>query len=111
VQTSSDVVSPTYLPALADAVLDLVVDGEQGVWHLANRGAISWTSLALRIASESGADQDLVEEVEPEALGRIAVRPAYSVLGTERGAIMPTLDESLDSLLREHVSTLAHAAS
>jgi dTDP-4-dehydrorhamnose reductase len=111
VQTSSEVVSPTYIPALADAVLDLLIDGEQGVWHVANRGAISWTSLAQRIVSESGGDPDLVEEVNADALGRLAVRPAYSVLGTERGAIMPTLDESLNSLLRQHMRALAHATS
>jgi len=110
VRTSGDVISPSYLPALADAVLDLLVDGESGVWHLANHGAVSWTDLALRIASEVGADPNLVEEAPPHELGRVARRPSYSALGSERGIIMPTLDQSLAHLFRDHVRTLAHAS-
>lgn len=110
VRTSGDVISPSYLPALADAVLDLLVDGESGVWHLANHGAVSWTDLALRIASEVGADPTLVEEAPPHELGRVARRPSYSALGSERGIIMPTLDQSLAHLFRDHVRTLAPAS-
>ncbi|HEX6313501.1 MAG TPA: family 1 glycosylhydrolase [Gemmatimonadaceae bacterium] len=108
IRTSSDVVSPTYVPALADALLDLLIDGEHGVWHLANNGALSWTQLAQRVLSETGCDASLVEEVDSSLLGRLAPRPSYSVLGSERGSLMPTLDASLDRLLRER-ATLAHA--
>ena len=101
IRTSSDVVSPTYVPALADALLDLLIDGERGVWHLANGGAISWTELAQRVLDEIGADAALVEEASPDELGRRALRPAYSALGSERGCVMPTLDQSLDALFRE----------
>jgi dTDP-4-dehydrorhamnose reductase len=99
--TSGDVISPTYVPALADALLDLLVDRERGVWHLANMGAISWTELALRIIAEVGGDPNLVEEHPPHELGRVARRPSYSALGSERGALMPTLDQSLESLFRD----------
>jgi dTDP-4-dehydrorhamnose reductase len=104
IRTASDVVSPTYVPALADALLDLLIDGEQGVWHLANNGALSWTQLAQRVLSETGCDASLVEEVDSSQLGRLAPRPSYSALGSERGSLMPTLDESLDRLLRERAS-------
>jgi dTDP-4-dehydrorhamnose reductase len=99
--TSGDVISPTYVPALADALLDLLVDNERGVWHLANEGAVSWTQLALRIVAEAGGDPDLVEEMPPHELGRVARRPSYSALGSERGTLMPTLDQSLDTLFRD----------
>ncbi len=59
--TTPEVVSPTYVPALADTLLDLLVDGEDGVWHLANEGAVSWTSLAQRIVSKIGGDTSLDE--------------------------------------------------
>src|SRR5256885_10419504 len=36
------IVSPTYVPDLAHAALDLLIDGEQGIWHLANSGETSW---------------------------------------------------------------------
>jgi dTDP-4-dehydrorhamnose reductase len=36
------IVSPTYVPDLVEAVLDLAVDGADGLWHLANSASISW---------------------------------------------------------------------
>ena len=35
------VVSPTFVPDLVHATLDLLTDGESGVWHLANQGMVS----------------------------------------------------------------------
>jgi dTDP-4-dehydrorhamnose reductase len=32
-------ISPTYIPDLVDACLDVLVDGEAGVWHLTNGAA------------------------------------------------------------------------
>lgn len=109
VMTSSDVVSPTYVPALADAVLDLLIDGESGVWHLANQGAVSWTILAQTILSECGSDASLVDELADHELGRQAPRPRYSVLGSERGSLMPSLEHSLEAIIRERVRAIEHA--
>jgi dTDP-4-dehydrorhamnose reductase len=108
--TSSDVVSPTHLPALADAVLDLLIDGETGVWHLANDGAVSWTILAQTVLAECGGDPRLVDEVPDRELGRVALRPSYSVLGSERGKVMPSLEHSLEGLIRDRARSMAHAA-
>jgi dTDP-4-dehydrorhamnose reductase len=107
IRTSGEVVSPTYVPALADALLDLVIDGERGVWHLANAGAISWTDLAIRVVEEMGADRELVEEAASDALGRVAPRPPFSALTSERGTLMPSLDESLDRIFRDRAKALA----
>ena len=34
------VISPTYVPDLVNAALDLLLDGESGIWHLSNDGAL-----------------------------------------------------------------------
>jgi dTDP-4-dehydrorhamnose reductase len=34
--------SPTYVPDLVNAALDLLVDEEKGIWHLCNDGLVSW---------------------------------------------------------------------
>jgi dTDP-4-dehydrorhamnose reductase len=47
-------VSPTYVPDLCHAILDLLIDGERGIWHLANAGSLSWHEFALRLAGEAG---------------------------------------------------------
>ncbi len=107
--TSSDVISPTYVPALADSVLDLLIDGESGVWHLANQGAVSWTTLAQTVLAECGGDPSVVEEVPGPQLGRVAPRPGYSALGSERGNLMPSLEQSLEGLFRDRAQAVAHA--
>jgi dTDP-4-dehydrorhamnose reductase len=44
------VISPTYVPDLVHASLDLLIDGEKGLWHLANNGALTWADLARETA-------------------------------------------------------------
>jgi len=87
------IVSPTYVPDLVHATLDLLVDGESGIWHLANRGAVSWFELARRAAAAVDLDARLVEPVPAPELP--AARPPYSVLGSERALLLPELDDAL----------------
>jgi dTDP-4-dehydrorhamnose reductase len=93
------IVSPTYVPDLVDASLDLLIDGETGIWHLANSGAASWSDLARDIASRAGFSPDLVRPLTSAALGLAAQRPAYSVLGSERGSLLSSLDNALERWL------------
>ena len=89
------VVSPTYLPDLANAALDLLVDGERGVWHLTNAGALSWAAFARRVAEAAGLDATLVEGRPAAELELVAPRPRRSVLASERGSLLPTLDDAI----------------
>ncbi len=89
------VVSPTCVPHLADAALDLAIDGEAGLWHLANAGETDWASFARAILTATGGDASLVRGRPAETFGWPARRPARVPLASERGAVMPTLDEGL----------------
>ncbi|HWG54951.1 MAG TPA: sugar nucleotide-binding protein [Gaiellaceae bacterium] len=88
------VVSPTYVPDLVHAVLDLLVDGESGIWHLASRGAVTWHELAARAAAAAGLDPEAIEASPPPVFP--ARRPLFSALGSERGELLPTLDDALE---------------
>jgi dTDP-4-dehydrorhamnose reductase len=92
-------VSPTYVPDLADAVLDLLLDGAQGIWHVVNQGAVSWFELARRAADAAGlgAVAGLLCGVPARALNLRAPRPAYSALATVRGQLPGDLDQALAS--------------
>jgi dTDP-4-dehydrorhamnose reductase len=90
------VVSPTYVPHLVDATLDLLIDGEAGLWHLANQGEVTWAEFARRIADLMGLDRDLIVPTPWVDLGWAARRPAYAPLASERGCLMPTLDNALE---------------
>jgi dTDP-4-dehydrorhamnose reductase len=95
VAASDYVVSPTYVPDLVHASLDLLIDDEQGVFHLANRGEITWASLARLAAERARLDPDLIEARPTDALRLAAPRPRYSALASERAAVMPTLEDAL----------------
>lgn len=88
-------VSPTYVPDLVHASLDLLIDGERGVWHLANPGAVTWAGLARKVAEMAGMDTYRIEGRPTSELGLAAPRPLYSVLGSERGVLLRPLDEAL----------------
>ncbi|MBE9159534.1 sugar nucleotide-binding protein [Nodosilinea sp. LEGE 06152] len=95
------IVSPTYVPDLVHASLDLLIDGEQGIWHLANPGAIAWVDLARQTAQLAGLDTAAVQPCSIDSFGYAAPRPAYSVLSSERGVLLPDLDRAIAQYLRE----------
>jgi dTDP-4-dehydrorhamnose reductase len=95
-------VSPTYLPDLVNASLDLLIDGAHGMWHLANQGATSWADFGRRAADMRGYNAELVVPVTAATFGWTAPRPAYSALGTERGiGLMPPLEAALERYTAE----------
>jgi dTDP-4-dehydrorhamnose reductase len=88
-------VSPTYVCDLADAALDLAIDDECGLWHLANTGALTWEALIQQAARVAHVDTTGLRGVPAADLRYAARRPRYSALTSERAAIMPTLDDAL----------------
>jgi dTDP-4-dehydrorhamnose reductase len=105
VNASADtVVSPTYVPELAHAVLDLLLDGEGGIWHLANAGSASWAELARAVASHLGLGPEYVSAVPTAAMGWTAPRPRISALASERGNLMAPWQEALELCLRRLAS-------
>jgi dTDP-4-dehydrorhamnose reductase len=66
-------VSPTYLPDLVHAALDLFLDREAGVWHLASAGSVTWADFAREVVRAAGLDVMRVRAVRAR---RSAGRPA-----------------------------------
>ena len=100
---ADSIVSPTYVPDLVNTTLDLLIDGECGLWHLANQGAMTWAELARTVAELDGLNAAHVEARPTEGLGLAAPRPTYSVLTSERGLLLPALDRAIDQYLSECV--------
>jgi dTDP-4-dehydrorhamnose reductase len=94
-------ISPTYVPDLVQASLDLLVDGEHGVWHLANAGALTWADFARLLAREAGYDASLVDSRPNESLDLRACRPAYTALGSDRGTLMPPLEDAVKRYMED----------
>ena len=95
-QAARDVtVSPTYVPDLVNVSLDLLIDRERGIWHLTNGEAVSWFELARRACAAAGVSSERLQEVSVEECGYAARRPGYSAMSSERGLLLPSLDDAL----------------
>ena len=94
---SDIVISPTYVPDLVNAVLDLLLDGESGIWHLSNEGAVSWFEFARAAVEACGEDSRLIEPAAAATLGWPAQRPSYSALASARGYVMRSTTDALSA--------------
>ncbi|TWI45275.1 dTDP-4-dehydrorhamnose reductase [Pseudoduganella flava] len=94
------IVSPTYVPDLVQTCLDLLIDQESGIWHLSNGEPVAWTELARRVAAMAGLDEKLIEAQPATAFEGQAPQPRYSALDSERGKLMPSLDDALQRYLQ-----------
>jgi dTDP-4-dehydrorhamnose reductase len=89
-------ISPTYVPDLVHTSLDLLVDHERDIWHVANKGSLTWTDLAYEVADQLDLDHHLITAVPSSGMGWVAERPKYSVLSSEKCGIMPSLENALE---------------
>ena len=86
------VVSPTFVPDLVHATLDLLLDEEKGIWHLTNQGAVSWHELAAEVADRAKLDRSLLRPAE-DAIA------ADTSLTSKRGILLRPLDRALDDFM------------
>jgi dTDP-4-dehydrorhamnose reductase len=94
-------IAPTYVPDLCNAVLDLVIDGAAGLWHLTNEDPCSWAEFAQRVARAAGLDADLIDPLPGATLDQQAVRPRYVPLVSRRGKLLPSLDDAIERFVRD----------
>jgi dTDP-4-dehydrorhamnose reductase len=92
--SAKTVVSPTYVPDLVHAALDLLVDGETGIWHLTNQGAVSWYDLAREMADVAKVDRDKIRLAE-------VTEPTDTSLTSSRGLLLRPLDQALSAYVAE----------
>lgn len=88
-------VSPTYVPDLVNVSLDLLIDRAYGIWHLANHGEVTWAQLAMILGSQAGFDTDLIIPTPGNAFNFSAPRPKYTVLQSDNGVMMPSLNSAI----------------
>jgi dTDP-4-dehydrorhamnose reductase len=92
VASDRTVVSPTYVPDLVHATLDLLLDGESGIWHLTNQGAVSWHDLACEVADVAKVSRGLVRADE-------TAEQANTSLTSNRGLLLRPLDQALSDFV------------
>jgi dTDP-4-dehydrorhamnose reductase len=93
---------PTFTGHLAEALVGLAETDAYGVHHMAASGSCSWFEFAREIFARAGVDTR-VEPCTSDEFRRPAPRPAYSVLGSERGHRLPDWRDGLDAYLGARV--------
>ncbi|WP_194721029.1 family 1 glycosylhydrolase [Noviherbaspirillum malthae] len=88
-------VSPTYVPDLANATIDLLIDRAGGIWHLANQGMVSWYEFAERVARQAGIDASSLVKIDDSGRG-------ITALTSERGLILPSFTSAIERYMHEN---------
>ena len=89
---------PTFTGHLAEALAALVEGEDFGVHHMAASGSCSWFEFAREIFARAGKDVEVAPCTTAE-FPRPAARPAWSVLGSERGHSLPHWRDGLQAYL------------
>jgi len=76
--------SPTYTIDLSHAIALLIERKARGIFHVANRDSCTWYHYARTILRLSGIEGVKVVPVSSKELAYPAIRPAYSVLDTQK---------------------------
>ena len=90
---SDQIGTPTYAPALSEAVFDLLAAGMRGVINIAGPDLVARDELAREAARVFGEDPELVRPVLTSELGQSAARPLRAGLCV--GRIEQTLGRGL----------------
>ncbi|MEP6597216.1 MAG: family 1 glycosylhydrolase [Ginsengibacter sp.] len=98
------IISPTYIPHLVVASLELLIDNESGLWHLTNDGALSWKQFAVKISDKAGYDPDLIIGTDVKEMNLKARRPKNSVLRSQRCNLLPSLDHAINCFFNECIT-------
>ena len=95
-------ISPTYVPDLVSASLNILIDNEIGIWHLANKGELTWYELALEVTQRANLSPQLLKPLSVEELGFKAKRPFFSALSSTKGEPLPPLEQALDHFFESY---------
>ena len=75
---------PTYTVDLAARVIDSVLESDTfGIVHLVNQGQVSWYEFTLAIQETLGTHA-MITPVSSEGFKRLATRPKYGILASEK---------------------------
>lgn len=103
---------PTIAADLAAATAEALASGLRGIVHLANAGETTWYGLASAAVRLGRCDPSIVQPCTTDEYPTAAVRPAYSILGTERDdtPTLPSWESSLPGLVAAQVERIGGCA-
>lgn len=108
---TDEVGNPTYADDLAGALIELIGQRPNGVFHLVNEGAVSRYDLARAVAMHAGLDPESIRPTTAEAFQKVyplpATRPSDSGLINQRAADLGVRLAPWDDALARYIPQLA----
>jgi dTDP-4-dehydrorhamnose reductase len=102
---------PTYAEDLAAAIVALLEQGAQGLYHVANAGVASWWDLARVTLDLSGHSDIAIDRIRTADLAVAAPRPLWSVLDCSKaesaGVGLRSWQEAVAEYLESGLAPLA----
>ena len=95
----TDIVSVAYIPDLANGVLDLLIDGERGIWHLCNAGSTTYHTFQLVRTEMLGHSTAGAQRLS-------AARPSMRALTSRRGRLLPDWWDAMQRCAQEQTAPL-----
>jgi dTDP-4-dehydrorhamnose reductase len=90
------ILTPSYLPDFGHAVLDLLLDGAEGIWHLGHPEPMRRSDVIRHAALLAGLGEPRLRLIEPYDGTAGVRRPQWAVLGSERTKpLLPPLHNAL----------------
>jgi dTDP-4-dehydrorhamnose reductase len=86
----------SYVPDLVHICLDLMIDGEQGLWHLSNPGSHEWAEVVRQVAALAGLDTGDILMERAVGGGSEAQSP-----GGEHSMLLPPLADALERFVHD----------
>ena len=105
IAASDTKMSPTYVPDLANATIDLLLDGERGIVHLTNQATVTWQEFAQKAVNIARGKIDVspaqIIGMTTVEMNLKAARPKNSVLSSERYTMLPPLENALERYIHQ----------
>jgi dTDP-4-dehydrorhamnose reductase len=96
IRAAGDIItSPTFVPDLVRTTLDLMIDGETGLWHLVSGGHSVGLPSARRWHVRVALMKAWSKRCPPARWAWTARRPAQAALASTRCGVMPSLGDAI----------------
>lgn len=89
-----EIVTPTHRDDLVHAVIDLLIDGEQGIWHLTNGTSLSWAQFQLMIRGTDAAPDDHLPTRRIRTIGSGGAEVSRA-MESNHGMLLPDLRDAI----------------
>lgn len=87
--------SPAFVEDVGHAALDLLIDGEHGIWHLSHGSSMDFAHFIALLAQHCGVAAYAMRPRPLAEMDYAAARPSNTALFSERGQLLPTLEHAL----------------